>query len=121
MTTLSRKAFLNATMGGSALLLLNACGGGGSDSMPAAAPAQAATCGASGAAVSGNHGHTLLIAAADLDSAVAKTYSIQGAAGHDHAVTFTPGDLQKLKAGQMVTITSATTLGHDHNVTASCV
>ncbi len=52
---------------------------------------------------------------------MANTYSIQGAAAHDHAVTFTPADLQKLKAGQMMTITSTTTLGHDHNVTASCV
>ena len=71
--------------------------------------------------MAGNHGHSLSIAAADLDSAVANTYSIQGAAAHDHAVTFTPADLQKLKAGQMMTITSTTTLGHDHNVTASCV
>lgn len=123
MTTTTRKAFLNATAGGSVLLLLKACGGGGSSNTPAPAPAPApaTTCGASGAAVSGNHGHTLSIPAADLDSAVAKAYNIQGAASHDHAVTFTPADLQKLKAGQNVTITSTTTLGHDHNVTASCI
>ena len=46
--------------------------------------------------------------------------SHRGAAGHDHTLTFAPADLQKLKAGQTVTITSTTTLAHEHNVTASC-
>ena len=116
----TRKAFLNAAAGGSVLLLLQACGGGGSDPAPAPEPGPSATCGASGAAVSGNHGHTLAIPAADLGSAVAKTYSIQGMATHDHTLTLTPADLQKLKAGQMVTLVSTTTLAHEHTVTISC-
>jgi plastocyanin len=77
-------------------------------------------CGSSGAAIAGNHGHVLVIPASDLDSTVDKTYSILGMATHDHSVTFTPAQLQMLKAGQEVTVTSTETLAHDHNVRASC-
>ena len=72
------------------------------------------------AAISGNHGHSLSIAAADLDSTTAKTYSIQGAATHDHLVTLSPAQLATLKAGGSVTVTSTTTLAHDHAVTITC-
>ena len=63
----------------------------------------------------------LTIAAADLDSTVEdKTYNILGTASHNHTVTFTPTQLQMLKAGQRVTATSSTNLEHNHDVTATC-
>jgi hypothetical protein len=115
--TITRKQFLHASAGGTVLLLLKACGGSddGDGSPP---PAQA--CGATGAAIAGNHGHALSIARADLDSTTSKTYDITAAANHPHSVTFTPAQLQALKAGQSVTVTSTTDALHDHAVTASC-
>ncbi|HEV7913879.1 MAG TPA: hypothetical protein VGP22_08935, partial [Albitalea sp.] len=88
---------------------------------PAAPPQPANTCGASGADIAGNHGHVLVIASADLDSMVNKSYSISGTAGHDHTVTFTPAQLVQLKAHTAVAVTSTMALGHDHVVTATCL
>jgi hypothetical protein len=124
--TMTRKGFLGAATGGAILLLLQACGGGGDDdsSTPtgggATSGAALTQCGSSGAAISSNHGHTLSIPVADLDSAVDKTYSIAGSASHDHTVTFTPEQLKQLKAGQTVTVGSSTSFQHAHNVTPTC-
>jgi hypothetical protein len=129
--TITRKAFLGAATAGTVVLLLQACGGGdGEDSgapTPAPGPAPApnpgpgaAQCGATGAAIAGNHGHTLTIPAGDLDSATAMTYDIRGTANHSHSVTFTPAQLQALKAGQGVTVLSTTDSSHEHAVTATC-
>ncbi len=79
------------------------------------------SCGASGTQIQGNHGHTLVIPAADLNSPIALSYSIAGFAGHDHTVTFSPAELQMLKAGQTVIVSSTATLSHTHVVTAVCV
>jgi hypothetical protein len=126
--TITRKEFLGAATG-TVFLLLQACGGGGDgySSSPAPAPVPAPppgppppVCGSSGAQISGNHGHALVIARADLDSMNDLTYSIVGTADHDHTVTFTPAQLQLLKASQTVTVTSTTTSAHNHNVLASC-
>ena len=127
--TMTRKGFLGAVTGGTVLLLLQACGGGGDDSSapsspatPTPAPTPAGTeCASSGAAISGNHGHALEIPEADLDSTANMTYSIQGTTGHDHTVTFTPAQLQSLKAGQAVTVASSAAFQHEHNVTVTCV
>ena len=117
--TITRKQFLGATSAGSVLLLLQGCGGGDyGDDNNNPPPAQA--CGATGAAIAGNHGHTLSIARADLDSTVNRTYDITGTADHPHSVTFTPAQLQSLKAGQRVAVTSTTVEVHEHVVTASC-
>lgn len=115
---MTRKGFLGAAAGGTVLLLLQACGGGDDGVAPTA---KALECSSSGAAISGNHGHVLAIAAADLDSTTDKTYSIQGSATHDHTVTFTPAQLQMLKTGAAVTVASTTAFQHAHNVTATCV
>ncbi|KQW02266.1 hypothetical protein [Rhizobacter sp. Root1221] len=122
--TMTRKGFLGAATGGAILLLLQACGGGDDDNSNGSSNSGAAAapqCSSTGAAISGNHGHVLAIAAADLDSATDKTYSIAGTSSHDHSVTFTPAQLQALKAGQSVTVASTTTFQHAHDVTATCV
>ncbi|NKI96347.1 hypothetical protein [Rhizobacter sp. SG703] len=129
--TMTRKGFLGAAAGSTVMLFLQACGGGGSDynGSPAPAPGPAPapapgpapqSCGAAGGQIAGNHGHVLTIAAADLDSTTAMTYDIQGAASHAHSVSFTPAQLQALKAGQAVVVTSTTDSQHSHVVTASC-
>jgi len=68
-----------------------------------------------------NHGHTITIPAADLDSSTAKTYSIIGTSDHDHQITLTPSDFAELKA--KVSVKKTSTSGgttHDHEVTILC-
>ena len=114
MKTISRKQFLGALGSGTVVLWLQACGGGddGGDD-------DSLSCSAS--AITNNHGHTLTLAEADLDSSTDKSYSIMGTASHDHSVTFTVAQLGMLKNGQSVTVTSSTGSGHTHDVTASCM
>lgn len=77
-------------------------------------------CGAKGTEIVGNHGHVLVIPAADLDSTTDKTYSIKGTALHDHMVTFTAANLASLKAKMPASATSTTTDVHSHVVNATC-
>lgn len=114
---MTRKSFLRAAAGGTVVLWLQACGGGGGyddgDDKPQ-------SCGASGASISGNHGHVLTIPEADLSSLTDKTYSIQGSSGHDHTVTLTAAQLAMLKNGQTVSVESSTGSAHTHTVSANC-
>jgi VCBS repeat-containing protein len=73
--------------------------------------------------ISANHGHALSVPVADLDSPTPRTYSIMGAAVHDHQVTFSVQQLQQLKAGTAVTVTSTAFAGdgHFHSVMVTCV
>jgi hypothetical protein len=118
MKNISRKQFLGALGSGTVLLWLQACGGGGGGGGGDDGGGDGLGCGAS--SITNNHGHALAIDEADLDSASDKTYSIMGAAGHDHTVTFTVAQLGMLKTGQSVTVTSSTGSGHTHDVTARC-
>lgn len=116
---ISRKSFVEALAGGSVLLLFSSCGGGGS--YGGGGGTQTSSCSAS---IVGNHGHILTLPVADLDSTTAKTYDIMGTNNtHTHTVTFSPAQLQQLKAGTMVTVTSspAANDGHTHSVTESCI
>lgn len=112
---MTRKAFCARLMGGSVVLLVQACGGGG-DSGPAAGPAA----GGCTDTIAANHGHVLVVATADLDSATDKVYDIQGSAVHTHTVTLTVAQLRALKAGTNVTVTSSTTAAHEHSVSILC-
>jgi hypothetical protein len=64
----------------------------------------------------------LTIPAADVDSTVAKTYSIASVAGHDHSVTLTPAQLAQIKAKNAITVTSSIggVPSHTHDVTVNC-
>ena len=118
---ISRKRFIEAFAGGSVLLVFSGCGGGGSSYGGSNAPPPAT--GACSETISGNHGHVLTIPVADLDSPTPKTYDITGAAPHSHQVTFSTTQLQQLKAGTAVTVTSTAFSGdgHMHNVTVTCI
>ena len=70
--------------------------------------------------IGGNHGHELTVAAADLDGTVAHVYDIRGSATHTHSVTLTAADLQSLKAGTAVTVTSSNEPGHSHVISIGC-
>ena len=113
---LTRKLFLRQMGGGCMTLMLAWCGGGGSDGKVGVVTH---TC--SQFDFSSNHGHSLEIPAADLDSLVDKSYSIQGTASHDHPFTLTAANLARLKAGQTITVvTTGLPLGpvaaHTHDV-----
>jgi hypothetical protein len=122
---ITRKRFIELFGTGSALLILHGCGGGSdydgaTAPAPAPAPAPASGCSES---ISANHGHTLTVPVADLDSTTARSYDIAGVAGHNHQVTFTPMQLQQLKAGTPVSVgsTALPADGHTHLVTVTCV
>jgi hypothetical protein len=67
-----------------------------------------------------NHGHTMIVTPADLDSTTDKTYDISGTSGHAHTVTLTVANLRAIKAGGTVTVNSVGG-GHVHKVDVSCV
>lgn len=117
--TITRKEFLGAAAGATVLLLLQSCGGGGGDDDDDPPPG-GQSCGSSGGAIAGNHGHVLSIPTADLSATTNRTYSITGTADHAHSVTFTPAQLAALGAGQSVMVLSTTDLAHNHEVTATC-
>jgi hypothetical protein len=113
---INRKTFLIQLVGGG--WALAGCGGGGSYSAAPAPPPPAG--GGCVASIAGNHGHVLAIAAADLNSAVDKTYDIHGTADHTHSVTFSAAQLAQLKAGMTVQVTTTVTLSHDHAISEGC-
>jgi hypothetical protein len=118
---LTRKAFLIQLVGGG--WVLAGCGGGGYGGGSAPAPSTGAGCTAT---IAGNHGHTLVIPVADLNSLEAIIYNITGTADHSHSVTFSAMDLYNLKFGYTVAVTStmsvasATTTPHDHAIGEHC-
>ena len=121
---ITRKTFCARLSGGSVLLLFQACGGGGSSSYPPA-PAPAPAPAGCNDTIAGNHGHVLTVATSDLNSAFDKIYDIQGSAGHTHTVTLTVANLQALKAGMTVQVTSSNSPtgpagAHDHSVSVLC-
>jgi hypothetical protein len=115
---ISRKQFVEAALGGSALLLFSSCGGGGSSG---GTTTQTSSCTPTIGAPF--HGHSLVVAVADLDSPSAKTYDIMGSATHNHTVTFSTALLAQLKMGTTVAVTSTPLAadGHTHVVSVTCV
>lgn len=126
MNSSRREALRSAALFGGALFIargLAACGAdagdGNGDNGEVDQNADAlVTCGPP--AISANHGHSLVVAPADVAAGVAKTYSIQGSAGHDHQITLTPAQFSALSSGHKVTVVSTNDLGHTHTVTVSC-
>jgi hypothetical protein len=53
---------------------------------------------------SGKDEHEIVITAADMSAKGAKTYDVQGLAGHAHEVTLSPADFEKLHKGGPVTL-----------------
>lgn len=126
MTT--RSALLMSVI--ATVALLTACGDDGSNPTPVvdAGPDAPSGCTATDASVmfatNHSHGpHMLVVSKDDVQAAVDKTYSIQGAAAHDHTVVVTAADFMMLKMGGSVMITSSTgteSQDHTHVITISC-
>jgi len=116
---MSRKRFLGSLASGTVVLLFQGCGGGGGGY--GGTPMPSTTCNATSITNVANHGHALSVPKTDLDSTTDKIYSIKYTATHDHTVTLTVAMLVLLKAGLPVTVTSTTTLAHNHDVTVRCL
>lgn len=127
---ITRAQFLRRVLGGAATIGLApvvACGG--DDGGPAAIDAPAVDapvdappdCTANGARglIALNHGHSLMVAAADIADPAARTYDITGEATHGHTVMLTAADFAELAANRPVTVTSSA-VGHSHVVTVIC-
>jgi hypothetical protein len=131
--TMTRWQFLQASaVGAAALAWTAACGGdddgvtadaapGNPDAAPASCTANGA--GASGTQIFGNHGHVLVIPAADVNAAsMDRSYSIKGTSAHDHNVIITAADFDMLKQNLsgVVMETSDSDGSHTHVVTVFC-
>ena len=125
-----RREFIQVIILGTAGLAAG-CGGGseadttgGNNTGGQQAQPNCSTHGGTAASISANHGHVLAIPAGDFADGLDHTYSIQGTADHDHALTLTAAPLASIKAGTQVA--AAATMGgvgvaaHDHTVTAAC-
>jgi hypothetical protein len=101
------------------------CGGSGSPagSSPIT-PGAPTTTGTTGSAdmqgnISGNHGHSATITAAQLAAGNTLTLTITGAADHPHVVELTAADLGRLSSNQSVSKDTSVMAAHHHTVTFS--
>lgn len=108
---MTRRSFGGAFGGVTVSLWLGGCGGGGEDG---------------NFVIGGNHAngaHDIFITAADLEKEVV-VYDIAGQATHNHTVTFTKADFDKLKTGtRIISVSGLATDGteHLHQVTVFAV
>jgi hypothetical protein len=117
---ISRKQFLMTGLAAIGAADIAATAGCGSDDTGPAAPAGEGCQSSSAAAeIDSNHGHTLVVSAADVAAGVAKTYDIRGSATHTHEITLSAAHFTKLKARQSILVESTPT-DHTHPVTVRC-
>jgi hypothetical protein len=84
------------------------------------APPSSTQCTTAAYAIGSNHGHTLVVADADITAGVDKSYNIQGTATHPHTVVVTAAMFTMLKTARSISITSTTNASHSHPVTVTC-
>jgi hypothetical protein len=120
---ISRREFtLAAAMAVLSGVAISVAGCGGSDSGSPASPTQttSGTTSAGGdrnGAISANHGHTAVVAAAQLGASGGISLNIQGSSGHPHTVALSGAELSAIAANQRVSKESSNDAGHTHTVT----
>jgi hypothetical protein len=67
--------------------------------------------------ISGNHGHTATVTAAQITSGGTVVLDIRGEANHPHTVELTADDVRRIGQRTQVVKTSTTDNGHQHTVT----
>jgi hypothetical protein len=92
------------------------CGGGGSGN-PSPSPSPTPTPGDVPGTVSGNHGHTAVVTAAQITAANAVSLDIRGEATHPHTVALSAAEVGMIGTRQTVSKTSSNNDGHIHTVT----
>jgi len=98
---------------------VSGCGGSNSSSSPASpSPASSAPAGSDKTgAISSNHGHSAVIASAQLGASGGITLNIQGTSSHPHTVALTGADLSAIANSQRVAKESSNDASHSHTVT----
>jgi hypothetical protein len=98
---------------------VSGCGGSNSSSSPASpSPASSTPTGSDKTgAISSNHGHSAVIASAQLGASGGITLNIQGSSGHNHTVALTGADLSAIAGNQRVAKESSNDASHTHTVT----
>lgn len=97
------------------------CGGGDSSPSPAPTPPPGGGGGGGGndvaGAISGNHGHTAVVTAAQITAANSVTLDIRGTADHPHSLGLSAAEVGMVGSRQTVAKTSSSDDGHSHTVT----
>jgi hypothetical protein len=97
-------------------------GGGGAAGGGGGGGGSAVSCANNGAHdtnITLNHGHSLMVPAADFSAVGDKVYDIMGGSLHSHSITLTAAQRATILGGGSVTVTSTLT-GHTHDVTVAC-
>jgi hypothetical protein len=110
-------AWVYALLGGAAITVTG-CGDGGSPAGPSGNPTPtAAPVTDKEGAISGNHGHTAVVTAAQLTAGGALELNIQGTSAHTHTVSLDAAEIASIRSGQRVAKTSSNNNSHTHTVT----
>jgi len=98
---------------------VSGCGGGDSSGSPASpTPASSTPAGTDRTgAISSNHGHSAVVASAQLGASGGITLNIQGTSSHPHTVALTGADLSAIANNQRVSKESSNDASHTHTVT----
>jgi hypothetical protein len=104
-----------------ATITITNCGGGDSSPAPTPSPPPGGGGGGGGGdvagAISGNHGHTAVVTAAQITAANSVTLDIRGTADHPHSVALSAAEVGMIGSGQRVSAASTNDDGHAHTVT----
>jgi hypothetical protein len=102
---------------GGAVITISGCGGGGTPAGPNPAPTPTPGPGDEVGTISGNHGHSAVITAADLTAGNGLTLHIRGNATHDHTIELSGTEVVRIRDGGSVAKGSTLTDSHTHTVT----
>jgi len=67
--------------------------------------------------IANNHGHTVVLTAAQQDAGQAVTLQLTIGSGHTHTLSLTAAQVKEIADGKTVSATSSTNSGHSHVVT----
>lgn len=116
------REFVLSVLAGTTITIAG-CGGGGGYGNPVApnptpSPSPSGPPSMTGA-ISANHGHSAVIAGADIVGGVAVSLNIRGQATHPHTVVLSAAEVTALRRGDQVSKTSSAgdTNQHTHTVT----
>ncbi len=100
-------------------ITLTGCGGGSSPTNPNPTPNPTPTPspGDVQGAISANHGHNVVITAAQLQAGGAVTLVLSVASNHSHSVDLSSAEVVQIRGGGRVSKTSTSEQAHTHTVT----
>jgi hypothetical protein len=70
--------------------------------------------------ISGNHGHSMIVTAAEINSPMDREYDITGGADHTHTAMVTASQYETLVTNSPVQVTSTVFAGHSHTISIRC-